>query len=69
MKTTKLTDEFSYEDFQQRYGQVLPLFVLDTGGVLTVVKAEEEPAFTAGQTIVALVLEQETPAPLPANEA
>ncbi len=55
VKTTSLTDDFTYEDFAQRYGEeALALFVVD-GTKLKVVAVDDEPKPLAGQKLIALV--------------
>ena len=56
VKTTKLTEEFTYAAFKQKYqGSVLLLFIIREGGELNIVTASEEPAPKPGQTLIALV--------------
>jgi CPA1 family monovalent cation:H+ antiporter len=54
VKTTKLTEAFSYSEFLQEYPDAIPLFVAD-GGKLTVVTVGAALVPQAGQTIVAIV--------------
>jgi CPA1 family monovalent cation:H+ antiporter len=56
IKSTKLTDEFTYEDFQQRYGDsAIALFVIDEASQLEICTVEAPVVPKAGQTIIALV--------------
>jgi NhaP-type Na+/H+ or K+/H+ antiporter len=56
VKATRLTDAFTFEDFQTRYGATaVPLFLLSDSGRLSVVVADGELRPTAGQTLISLV--------------
>jgi NhaP-type Na+/H+ or K+/H+ antiporter len=56
IKKTKLTDEFSYQDFRARYGEpAIVLFVIDEAKKLRICTAAQTVAPKAGQAIVALV--------------
>ncbi len=55
VKSTKLSAEFTLEDFQSRYPTALPLFVVDSGAKLTVITANDAFAPDVDDTIVALV--------------
>jgi hypothetical protein len=56
VKKTQLTEEFSYEDFQDLYGESAVLcFIGDEAKRLEVCTAEKPPAPKSGQTVVALV--------------
>lgn len=56
VKRTKLTDEFSYEDFRATYNEdVILLFVVDENGKLHVSTTEGDLTPKAGQTVIALV--------------
>ncbi len=56
IKATKLTDEFTYEDFRLRYGDsAIVLFVIDEAKKLKIGTVEESAVPKAGETIVALV--------------
>jgi CPA1 family monovalent cation:H+ antiporter len=56
IKTTKLTDEFTYQDFQSRYGEsAIPLFVIDEAKKLIISTVEAPVVPKVGQTLVALV--------------
>lgn len=75
IKSTRLTDEFTYEDFQRTYGpSAVPLF-LSEGKRLTVLTDQGSVLPKPGQTIIALVDAPEriaeahrTARPLPAPE-
>ena len=55
IKTTKLTDEFSFEDFQETYGKsATPLF-LSSQGKLTVLTDGAAITPKAGQSVIALI--------------
>ncbi|WP_166262307.1 cation:proton antiporter [Marinobacter salicampi] len=56
VKTTQLSEAFSYEDFQQRYGNdALPLFTLDPRGRIHAVKSEPQAKLDKGWGLVSLV--------------
>jgi hypothetical protein len=56
VKTTKLTPEFDWAAFRERYGKdALPLFVVTEAGVLQVCVADKAPSPKAGQTVIGLV--------------
>jgi len=56
VKTTKLTEEFDYEAFQQRYQETATvLFVITEGGQLEVRTVDESITPKPGQTVIALV--------------
>ena len=56
VKATKLSDEFSYEDFVSRYGDsAILLFAVDEARKLNISTLESPVIPTAGQTIIALV--------------
>lgn len=59
VKSTSLTTEFTFQEFQARYPAALPLFILDSAGKLTVINADETPEPKLDDTIVALVLNAE----------
>jgi NhaP-type Na+/H+ or K+/H+ antiporter len=60
IKTTKLTDEFTYEAFQDMHGDAaVPLFIISAGNALQAVTADSTPKPTAGQRIVSLMNEPE----------
>ena len=56
VKRTALTDDFTYDDFLQRYGETaLLLFVIDDGGQLIVNSTDEDVSPEPGQKVIALV--------------
>jgi CPA1 family monovalent cation:H+ antiporter len=56
VKKTKISDEFTYEDFNARYGEsALLLFVINEARQLLISPAEEPLKPRPGQTIIALV--------------
>lgn len=56
VKATKLSQEFDYKAFRERYGEdALPLFVITDSGKLSVCTAEKKVAAKAGQTLISLV--------------
>ena len=56
VKTTRLTDEFSYNDFQQLYGQsAVVLLVVEESGKLSVATADTATTPGPGQTLISLV--------------
>ena len=56
MKKTRITEEFTFEDFRARYGDsCLVLFLIEESGNLTVVTADNPPAPQPGQTVITLV--------------
>ena len=56
IKKTRLSENFSYDDFLKRYGPMATvLFLIEESGNLTVVTAEKPPAPKPGQTLVCLV--------------
>jgi hypothetical protein len=56
VKTTKLTDEFTFKDFRTRYGDsAIVLFVIDEAKKLEVCTTAAVVKAEAGQTIIALV--------------
>ncbi len=56
IKKTRLSEDFSYDDFLKRYGPTATvLFLIEESGNLTVVTAEKPPAPKPGQTLVCLV--------------
>lgn len=71
MRTTKLTPEFGYDAFRERYaGAALPLLVVAENGRLVVIAADDKHERRAGQTLISLILPTEAPgqpaAPAPA---
>ena len=62
MKKTKLTEEFGFDEFQQRYGEsALVMFVIDDHQRLTVCTADDEHNYHAGQTLISLVDDVDEP--------
>ena len=56
VKTTKLTDEFTYKDFRARYGDTaIVLFVIDEAKKLEICSLEAPVDPKAGQSMIALV--------------
>jgi NhaP-type Na+/H+ or K+/H+ antiporter len=56
IKTTALTDEFGYDDFQKFYGETaIPLFLIDEAGDLLVFATDNPPTPQPGQTLISLV--------------
>jgi hypothetical protein len=56
VKKTKLTDEFTWQDFREYHGEsALPLFVIAGKNLLTICTAEQTTEPKRGQTVVALV--------------
>jgi NhaP-type Na+/H+ or K+/H+ antiporter len=56
VKTTKLSPEFDWTAFRERYGKdALPLFVVTEAGALQVAVADKPPSPKAGQTVISLV--------------
>jgi hypothetical protein len=69
-KTTKLSEEFGYEDFLNRHGEsALPLFLIDEDGQLQVMTVHDEPEPKAGPTLVALIDQREETEPTPSPQA
>jgi CPA1 family monovalent cation:H+ antiporter len=61
-KLTPLTEEFSYDDFLAHYGQsVLPLFVIDGGGLVRVINDESAEPKPGEQILGLLSSQQESP--------
>ncbi len=55
-KTTKLSEEFGYEDFLKLHGEsTLPLFLIDEHGRLRVMTVDNAPEPKAGLTLIALI--------------
>lgn len=55
-KLTRITEEFTFEDFEAEYGdEVLVLFVIEDSGVLHVNTADYELEPRTGQSVIALV--------------
>ncbi len=61
IKPTTLSDNFSFDDYQQQYGKrAIPLFALDEKQRIHFFTAEDTLILEAGWTIVALVQEDES---------
>jgi NhaP-type Na+/H+ or K+/H+ antiporter len=60
VKSTKLSDEFGYDAFKRRYGeQAVPMFLMTEGRSLVVFTTDTTVEPKPGQTIIALVLDEE----------
>jgi len=59
IKTTRLSDEFSEEDFDRHYGNVIKLFAIGPQGKLEVYTDEYSPKVGEGWKILFLFLEKE----------
>ena len=60
VKKTRITDEFTFDDFQRRYGETaLVLFVLTEAKTLQISTAESPLIPKRGQTVIAFVEENE----------
>ncbi len=60
LKSTSLTQEFTYEDFQARYpGTAVSLFLINKNGRLDIFAADGEVVPRAGDTLISLVAEPE----------
>ncbi len=56
IKTGKLTEDFTFEDFHMRYGtNAIPLFLIRNNGDLHVFTAEDPIEPEAGETLIALI--------------
>jgi hypothetical protein len=56
VKATKLSQEFDYKAFRERYGEdALVLFIVTESGALEICTAEKSPSPRPGQTIICLV--------------
>jgi NhaP-type Na+/H+ or K+/H+ antiporter len=56
MKRTKLTEEFGYEAYQQRYGdKAVPMFLIDAEGRLELYTTDRELTAKSGDTLISLV--------------
>ena len=56
VKTTTLTDAFTFQSFQAHSGaQAIPLFVITASGRLDVIPADETVEPRAGDTLISLV--------------
>ncbi|MFQ5430197.1 MAG: cation:proton antiporter [Phycisphaerae bacterium] len=55
-KATRLSDEFDYAAFRERYGEsAVPMFIADQSGELEVVTADEDVHPEPGQTLISFV--------------
>ncbi|MEZ6066038.1 MAG: NAD-binding protein [Planctomycetaceae bacterium] len=55
LKTTRLSDEFTYNDFLTEYGgAAIPLFISEQGK-LTILTTDSKPSPKSGQTLISLV--------------
>ena len=67
-KSTKLSDEFSYEEFVQMYGADVPvLCTLSEGGALSIMTVDDHKVPVSGQTVVAMVSSTPVPSDHPAK--
>ncbi len=56
IKTTDITEEFTYEDFKKYYGDnALPMFLIDAGGKLVVITADNPPKPKPGQKLISII--------------
>lgn len=56
IKTGKLTEDFTFEDFRHRYGaNAIPLFLIKNNGDLHVFTADDEIEPEPGETLIALI--------------
>ena len=59
LKSTKISDEFSYEDMKKHYNeQIIPFFLINENGKLTVSTIENPIEPQSGDTVISLVLEK-----------
>ena len=62
-KATRLSEEYTFEDFRERYGETaLPLFLVTESKRLRIFATDDVPEPQAGQTLISLVEEVETSA-------
>jgi NhaP-type Na+/H+ or K+/H+ antiporter len=60
--TAKLTEAYSFEDFQEEHNwQLLPLFTVSETGELTILTSGEPPTLRAPQNVIALALPEAPP--------
>lgn len=60
VKTVKLTENFKYEDFSRYYDNTdIPLFVIDSNGLVTPVTLDTSVSLSPGHTLIALVAAKE----------
>ncbi|MEQ8787334.1 MAG: cation:proton antiporter [Pirellulaceae bacterium] len=63
IKKTRITEEFTFEDFRQRYGEsAVVLFVIEEGKRLRICTGKEERTPSRGRAVIALVAESSDPA-------
>jgi NhaP-type Na+/H+ or K+/H+ antiporter len=63
IKTTSLTEEFDYDDFQaHRASKTIPLFLISQNGNLTVFTMDNPPQPQPGQKLISIIPGAETPA-------
>lgn len=56
VKATKLTDEFTWDDYQQHNGdRATPLFLITNAGKLRVFTASDSPKPSPGNTVIAII--------------
>lgn len=56
IRTTPITERFTFEDFRERYGRsAVPLFLITQTGELTIYTSKDKPAPRPGQTLISLV--------------
>lgn len=55
IKSTKLTEEFDFQDFVTQYPSALSMFVVNGVGQLTILATDTRVTPVAGQTVIALV--------------
>ena len=56
VKATKLSEEFTYEDFRDRYGiHAIPMFVINEKGELSVIATDSQVEPGEGDTIITLI--------------
>jgi hypothetical protein len=70
LKKTKLTTAFTYEDFQEMYGEAaVVLFLIDSKGDLQVAASDEELSPEPNDTVLALVPGPRQPSDSPDSDA
>lgn len=55
VKTTRLSEEFTLDEFREQYPDALLLFAVDSSGSLTILTTDTETEPVVDQTVVALV--------------
>ncbi|MCB9852094.1 MAG: sodium:proton antiporter [Phycisphaerales bacterium] len=64
IKATRLSEEFTYENYQERYRQsAMPMFVIDAKNRLNVITAKDGFTPESGHTIIGFVKERKRPEP------